>query len=160
MRPVIRLARAVERVLDEQWQTKMWLDVQREGLVRREAQRQAKAEDRFWQQRDAGRRAQQPVHVEVDPNAWNALKAKSKAQNRTVGATLVGHLVSREVHRCPDNKDMAPRPGEVGEDRQDAEQSCSLGWRSQSPTGGSSASSQPSATSLLLATSASSSRGR
>lgn len=39
-RTAIRLARSVERVLDEHWQTMMWLDREREVFDRREAAQQ------------------------------------------------------------------------------------------------------------------------
>ncbi|MDP8975469.1 MAG: hypothetical protein M3N28_03720 [Actinomycetota bacterium] len=118
LREAIRLAGAVERILDEHCQTSMWLDRQRELLRQREAQRQAKTDGRYWRERDAGRRAQQPTHVEVDPDAWNALKAKSTAQNRRVG-TLVGYLVSREVDRCEGKEQLSPLPpGRPGEEPQ------------------------------------------
>lgn len=106
-REAIRLARAVERILDEHWGTTMWIDRQREVLARREAQHQAKADGRYWKEREAGRRSQQPTHVEVDPVAWKLLKAKAAAQRRTVGA-LVGHLVAQEVHRCTGSGNPPP----------------------------------------------------
>lgn len=95
-RTAIRLARSVERILDEHWQTMMWLDREREVFARREAAQQAKASGKYWRQRDARRRAQQPTHVDVHPEAWKALKEKCRAQGRTIGAT-VGHLVTNEV---------------------------------------------------------------
>lgn len=108
-RAAIRLARAVERILDEHWETTMWIDRQREVLARREVQQQAKADGRYWKEREAGRRAQQPTHVEVDVAAWKSLKAKAAAQRRTVGA-LVGHLVVQEVHRCSGTGESASTP--------------------------------------------------
>ncbi|HSH59481.1 MAG TPA: hypothetical protein VK988_07545 [Acidimicrobiales bacterium] len=118
LREAIRLAGAVERIIDEHSQTTISLDRQRELLRRREAQRQAKTEGRYWRERDAGRRAQQPTHVEVDPDAWDALKAKAVARNRRVG-TLVGYLVSKEVDRCEGKEQLSPLPpGRPGEEVQ------------------------------------------
>lgn len=114
-REAIRLARGVERILDEHWETTMWIDRQREVLARREAQHQAKADGRYWKEREAGRRAQQPTHVEVDAAAWKLLKAKAAAQGRTVG-TLVGHLIVKEIYGCGDGQNRSSLRGRRAEE--------------------------------------------
>lgn len=58
----------------------------------------AKVAGTYWRDRDARRRATRPIHVDVDPDAWAALKLDAVRRGTTLGEA-VGALVTAEVGR-------------------------------------------------------------
>jgi hypothetical protein len=72
--------------------------VYRAGLVKRRIQRHQEAIRRRAERKDGNenRRQNVPVHVEVDPAAWDAVKRDAVLQRWTVGAA-VAELVARSV---------------------------------------------------------------
>ena len=89
------------------------------------AQRLALAEERaagtHWKRRDAGRRAKQPIHVDVDPAAWRRAKATASKKGMTIGHH-VGTLVRcRRQAVCPlltrTRQRLASSPGSTSTSR-------------------------------------------
>lgn len=103
------LLREAMRVLEEEWRTAMTSERLRQQADRQQRRLQAKREGRFWRDRDDRRRASRPVHVLVDPAAWERAKAAALAKRSSVG-TLVGELVTHEVRR-PRRRENLPAPG-------------------------------------------------
>lgn len=103
------LLRNAMRVLEEEWRTAMTSERLREQAVRQQDRLRAKREGGYWRDRDARRRASRPVHVLVDPAAWDRAKTTAQAKRASVG-TLVGGLVTHEVRR-PRRRQAAPAPG-------------------------------------------------
>jgi hypothetical protein len=73
--------------------------VYRAGVVKRRIQRHQEAVRRRAERidRKENRRQNVPVHVEVDPAAWDVVKREALLDRSTIGAT-VGELVMRSVH--------------------------------------------------------------
>ena len=91
-----RLVREVLRVLDDEWKTAERIERLRERIQSREAKQRARAEGTYWATREGGRRAQQPTHVDVDPEAWALARAAAARAGLGVGE-YVGRLISEEV---------------------------------------------------------------
>jgi hypothetical protein len=107
------LLRDAMRVLEDEWRTAMSSERLREQVVRKQARLRAKREGSYWRDRDARRRASRPVHVLVDPAAWERAKAIAQAKRSSVG-TLVGGLVTHEVRRPRRRQDVpASSPADV-----------------------------------------------
>jgi hypothetical protein len=72
--------------------------VREAGVVRRRIERKQEALRRRAERKDLkeNRRTNRPVHVDVNPAAWNAVKRDAFRNRRTVGDT-VGELVLRSV---------------------------------------------------------------
>ncbi len=87
-----RLVREVLRVLDEEWATAEAAKRLREQIATCEAARRRREAGTYWQHREAGRRSQRPVRVEVDSEAWR--RAKEIARQLAVGlGEYVGQVV-------------------------------------------------------------------
>ena len=91
-----RLRRTVLDLLDAQFH----LDYHARAHARR-AERlaevaAARAAGTYWRNRDARRTSTRPIHVDVDPAAWAALKALAAQQGTTLGE-MIGSLVRAEV---------------------------------------------------------------
>jgi predicted DNA-binding ribbon-helix-helix protein len=59
---------------------------------------EARADGAYWAAAEARRTARRPTHVDVDPEAWKAVRQIAVRQGITVGR-LVGDLVVRETQR-------------------------------------------------------------
>ena len=94
-----RLAREAMRILERDFQTAMNVGRLRQQLERQQADHWARQVGTYWADRDKRRRAQQPTHVDVDLDAWRAIRADAVRRGRGVGQD-VGHLVIQEVTRC------------------------------------------------------------
>ena len=88
----LKLVRQVERVLTEQSRTALQITCANERITQRLALADERAAGTHWRRRDAGRRAKQPTHVDVDPAAWRRAKATAAKKGTTVGH-YVGTLV-------------------------------------------------------------------
>jgi hypothetical protein len=91
-----RLVREVLRVLDDEWKTAEQVERLRREVLLREERRQAKADGTYWKTRESGRRAQRPIHVEVDPTAWSKARVAASRGGLGIGE-YVGKLIVREV---------------------------------------------------------------
>ena len=107
-----RLARAAMRVLERDFQTAMNVGRLREQLERQEADQRARQAGTYWAERDKRRRAQQPTHVEVDRDAWRAMRVVATRRGRSLGEE-VGRLVVAEVAH--------PRERSLAHDRPESE---------------------------------------
>lgn len=88
-----RLIRQVLSVMDEEWTTRQRLQRLREQVVARVQEERERQEGIYWRRREAGRRAQRPVRVDVDPAAWR--RGKAIALSRGIGlGEYVGELVT------------------------------------------------------------------
>lgn len=104
------LIREVDRILHDEFRTARTVDLLREKLAS-QAERQREMQDgTYWQQRDRGRRAQQPTHVDVDPDAWQRAKALGTRQGVGIG-DYVGRLVAAEL-RAPSCR-RVPSPAQT-----------------------------------------------
>lgn len=103
------LLRDAMRVLEEEWRTAMTSERLRQQADRQQQRLRAKREGRYWRDRDDRRRASRPVHVVVNPAAWERAKATAVAKRSSVG-TLVGELVTHEVRR-PRRRQYVAAPG-------------------------------------------------
>lgn len=88
----LRLIREVERVLAEESYTRMRIWGANERITKRLALVEERAAGTHLKRRDAGRRAKQPTHVDVDPAAWRRAKATASKKGMTIGH-YVGTLV-------------------------------------------------------------------
>ena len=88
----LKLVRQVERVLAEQSRTALQITCANERITQRLALADERAAGTHWKRRDAGRRAKQPIHVDVDPAAWRRAKATAAKKGMTIGH-YVGSLV-------------------------------------------------------------------
>lgn len=88
----LKLVRQVERVLADESHTAMLITHANERVPQRLALAEERAAGTHWKRRDAGRRAKQPIHVDVDPAAWRRAKAMAAKKGTTVGH-YVGTLV-------------------------------------------------------------------
>ena len=107
-----RLAREAMRVLERDFRTAMNVGRLREQLERQEADHRARQAGTYWAERDKRRKAQQPTHVEVDLDAWRAMRVVATRRGRSLGEE-VGRLVVAEVAH--------PRERSLGDDRPDTE---------------------------------------
>lgn len=96
----LKLVRQVERVLADESHTAMLVRHANERIAQRLALVEERAAGTHWKRRDAGRRAKQPTHVEVDPAAWRRAKAAAARKGMTVGH-YVGNLVCAAVEHDP-----------------------------------------------------------
>jgi hypothetical protein len=95
-----RLAREAMRMLDREFRVAMDVQRLRQKLAHDEAGRSAREAGNYWARRDLRRAAQQPTHVEVSLDAWQAIRVRAAARGRTLGHE-VGRLVVAEVaHPC------------------------------------------------------------
>jgi hypothetical protein len=67
----------------------------------------AKEAGTYWADRDRRRKAQQPTHVEVDPDAWTAMKTQVHGRGRSLGDSI-GYLVHAEIARCSGRSKLPP----------------------------------------------------
>lgn len=88
----LKLVRQVERVLADKSHTAMLIRHANERIAQRLALAEERAAGTHWKRRDAGRRAKQPIHVDVDPAAWRQAKAVATRKGMTIGH-FVGALV-------------------------------------------------------------------
>lgn len=88
----LRLIREVERVLAEESYTRTRIWGANERITKRLALVEERAAGTHWKRREAGRRAKQPTHVDVDPAAWRRAKAIASKNGMTIGQ-YVGALV-------------------------------------------------------------------
>lgn len=96
----LKLVRQIERVLTEECRTARQISCARERIEQRRALARERAAGTHWKRRDAGRRAKQPTHVDVDPIAWRRAKVAAVREGLGVGE-YVGRLVAR-AHECPE----------------------------------------------------------
>lgn len=97
-----RLVRDVLRILDDEWRSTRTVANVREQVIRKAELRQAREDGTYWTRRDSGRRANQPTHVDVDPDAWRRAKALAARQGVGIGE-YVGGLIAAEV-RAPSRR--------------------------------------------------------
>lgn len=101
------MIREADRLLHEVFRTRQTIEVLREQLTSKAAQQREKEAGTYWRRRDGGRRAQQPMHVEVDPAAWRRAKALAARQGVGIGE-YVGRLILAEL-RAPSRR-RVPAP--------------------------------------------------
>jgi hypothetical protein len=94
----LKLIRDAERVLAEEWRTARQIANAKERIEQRKALAEERVAGTHWKRRDAGRRAKQPTHVDVDPAAWRQAKALASKKGMTIGH-FVGTLVKRAAER-------------------------------------------------------------
>jgi hypothetical protein len=94
----LKLVRQVERVLADKSHTAMLVRHANERIAQRLALAEERAAGTHWERRDAGRRAKQPTHVDVDPAAWRLAKATASKKGMTIGH-FVGTLI-RDAASC------------------------------------------------------------
>jgi hypothetical protein len=92
----LKLIRDAERVLAEEWRTARQIANAKERIEQRKALAEERVAGTHWKRRDAGRRAKQPTHVDVDPAAWRRAKALATKNGMTIGH-YVGLLVQDAV---------------------------------------------------------------
>lgn len=91
-----RLVREVLRVLEDEWKSAERIKQVRERIRSRTLKLRAMEEGTYWTKRESGRRAQRPIHVEVDPDAWAEARADASRRGLGIGE-YVGKLIVREV---------------------------------------------------------------
>lgn len=94
----LKLVRQVERVLADKSHTAMLVRHANERIAQRLALVEERAAGTHWKRRDAGRRAKQSTHVDVDPAAWRRAKVVAAKNGMTVGH-YVGAVVRGAVER-------------------------------------------------------------
>ena len=92
------LVHQVERVLANRSHTAMLIRHANERIAQRLALAEERAAGTHWKRRDSGRRAKQPIHVDVDPVAWRQAKAMASKKGMTIGH-YVGNLVRSAADR-------------------------------------------------------------
>jgi hypothetical protein len=92
----LELVRLVESKLAEASATARSIDSAQERLEAKRHIVEERAAGTYWRRRDAGRRAQRPTQLLVDPEAWSDMKDVAARSGRTVGES-VGALVTRCV---------------------------------------------------------------
>jgi hypothetical protein len=100
-----RLVREVLRLLEDEWSTAQQVERLRQQITSRDEEQRARTVGTYWMRRDSGRRAQQPTHVDVEPEAW--VQAKAAARRHEVG---VGEYVGRLVVNAILRPASAPTP--------------------------------------------------
>jgi hypothetical protein len=90
----LKLVRQVERVLADESHTAVRIRHANERIAQRLALAEERATSTHWKRRDAGRRAKQPTHVDVDPAAWRRARAEAVRQGIGIGE-YVGRLITR-----------------------------------------------------------------
>lgn len=103
----LKLVREVERVLAEEWRTARQIANAKERFEQRKALAEERVAGTHWKRRDAGRRAKQPTHVDVDPAAWRRAKMTASKKGMTIGH-YVGTLVKRAAERGIPEVDADP----------------------------------------------------
>ena len=109
-RDQLALIRKVQRVLHEEWRSAWSIELMREQVEAREADRQARIDGTYWARRDGGRRARQATHVEVDHEAWASAKAAAQREGVGIGV-FVGQLIVRELRKPEERSIVAARRG-------------------------------------------------
>jgi hypothetical protein len=94
----LKLIRDAERVLAEEWRTARQIANAKERIEQRKALAEERVAGTLSKRRDAGRRAKQPTHVDVDPAAWRRSKVLASKKGMTIGH-YVGTLVKRAADR-------------------------------------------------------------
>lgn len=112
-----RLRRTVLDLLDAQLHLNYHAKVHARRVERLAEIAAARAAGTYWRDRDARRTSTRPIHVDVDPAAWAALKAAAIRSATTLGE-MVGCLVRAKVK----NLDVAP-PNVLGSAGDGPEQS-------------------------------------
>lgn len=105
-----RLVREVLRLLDDEWKSAERIESVREQILSRDAAQRAKKDGTYWRRRESGRRAQRPIHVEVERAAWSEARADASRRGLGIGE-YVGRLIVGEVAHPSVG-------GTVGEERQ------------------------------------------
>lgn len=98
----LKLIREVERALAEEWRTARQIANARERIEQRKALAEERAAGTHWRRRDAGRRAKQPSHVDVDPVAWRRAKAIAARKGMTIGHFIGALVQDAAAHGLPD----------------------------------------------------------
>jgi hypothetical protein len=93
-REQLALARAVERVLRDEWRTRQAVERCRRTLDRRDAVAIAREVGTHWRERESGRAAKRPVRIDVSSEAWLALRRDALKTRTTVGEHI-GDIVER-----------------------------------------------------------------
>ena len=95
-RRVRRLRRAVAELLDAQFVLDHRAAEHSERLQYLAEVAAARRAGTYWRDRDARRTATRPIHVEVDPQAWQLVKLDAIRRGATLGEA-VGELIQAEV---------------------------------------------------------------
>ena len=93
-----RVRRGVLDILDAQFHLEYHARRHAERIAAQAERHAAKAAGTYWRERDARRTATRPIHVEVDPPAWAAMKLETIRSRTTVGEA-VGVLIQSDVER-------------------------------------------------------------
>jgi hypothetical protein len=92
------VARAVHRALAAEFHSRRHIESIRRSMQRAAVREADKDAGIYWTMREAGRAAQRPVRVEVDPHAWEAFKHRAERVGTTVGEHL-GRLATEALRR-------------------------------------------------------------
>jgi len=93
-----RVRRGVLEILDAQFHLEHHARRHAERIAAQAERHAAKAAGTYWRERDARRATRRPIHVEVDPEAWAAMKLDTIRTRTTVGEA-VGVLIQSDVER-------------------------------------------------------------
>ncbi|MGI8663820.1 MAG: hypothetical protein ACR2LQ_11510 [Acidimicrobiales bacterium] len=93
-----RLRRSVLELLEAQRLLTYEVAEHARRVERVAADAAARAAGTYWRERDGRRTSTRPIHVDVDPSAWAAMKLDAVRGGSTVGE-VVGELVRAAVHR-------------------------------------------------------------
>lgn len=96
------LVRQVLRVLEEEWATSQEIERLYDQIAAREEEQRQREEGAYWERRESGRRAQRPIRVDVDPEAWARAKGAARREGLGIGE-YVGRLIAAETARRPDH---------------------------------------------------------
>lgn len=104
-----RLRRTVLDLLDAQFHLDYHARVHARSVERLAEVAAPRSAGTYWRDRDARRTSTRPIHVDVDPAAWAALKALTIRRSTTLGE-IVGCLIRAEL------VSVDRRRGHTGED--------------------------------------------
>ncbi len=112
-----RLRRTVLDLLDAQLHLDYHARMHARRVERLAEVAAARAAGTYWRDRDARRTSTRPIHVDVDPAAWAALKSVAIRRRTTVGE-MVGCLVRAELERADRkySKSLQRSPGDRSEE--------------------------------------------
>jgi len=97
-RELRRAARAIEQAIWEEYLTAEQVRREQEREARHHMAMEARADGSYWAAAEARRTAQRPTHVDVDSEAWKAVRQLAVHRGIAVGR-LVGEVVVREAQR-------------------------------------------------------------
>ena len=111
-----RLRRTVLDLLDAQLHLGYHARAHARRVERLAEDAAARAAGTYWRDRDVRRTSTRPIHVDVDPAAWAALKSAAIRRRTTVGE-MVGCLVRAELERTDRkySKSLQRSPGDRSE---------------------------------------------